>query len=78
MMLDGISTKNTLGHGLGAIQRLSDKFDIYTQKEKGTTILSRLYQHPLPIFNPKSDIEIKGLVVPKTGETESGVMTPIS
>jgi anti-sigma regulatory factor (Ser/Thr protein kinase) len=72
MMQDGVSTKNTLGQGLGAIQRLSDKFDLFTQKGKGTTILSRLYQQPLPFYTPKPTVEIKGLVLAKTGETVSG------
>ncbi|MDB5250106.1 MAG: serine/threonine protein kinase [Segetibacter sp.] len=72
MLQDGTSTKNTLGHGLGAIQRLSDKFDIYSQKDWGTIILSRLYQHPLAHYIPKFTTEVKGLVIPKTGERLCG------
>ena len=72
MMLDGTSTKHTLGHGLGAIQRLSDKFDIYSQKEWGTVILSRIYQTPLAHYIPKFTIDVKGLLVPKKGEELCG------
>jgi anti-sigma regulatory factor (Ser/Thr protein kinase) len=72
MMLDGTSTKNTLGHGLGAIQRLSDKFDIYSQKDWGTIILSRIYQNPLAHYIPRFTTDIKGLLIPKKGEMVCG------
>jgi len=36
IMNDGFSTSNTLGHGLGAIARLSNVFEIYSVKNKGT------------------------------------------
>lgn len=36
VLRDGYSTANTLGHGLGSIKRLSDKFEIYSQKDWGT------------------------------------------
>src|SRR5919205_939377 len=44
MMMDGVSTTNTLGGGLGSIKRLSDKFQIYTLKNWGTIILSRIFK----------------------------------
>lgn len=72
MMLDGTSTKQTLGHGLGAIQRLSHKFDIYSQKDWGTVILSRTFQNPLAHYIPKFTTEIRGLVIPKKGEVLCG------
>ncbi|WP_018616680.1 ATP-binding SpoIIE family protein phosphatase [Segetibacter koreensis] len=72
MMLDGTSTKHTLGHGLGALQRLSDKFDIYSQKDWGTVILSRIFQNPLACYTPKFTTEVKGLLVPKKGEKVCG------
>lgn len=43
MMEDGQSTKNTLGHGLGAIQRLSNSFDLYSLHGWGTILFSRIY-----------------------------------
>src|SRR5262245_21122763 len=50
MMGDGVSTKNTLGHGLGSMKRLSDKFQVYSMKGWGTIILCRLFAAPLPAF----------------------------
>src|SRR5690606_13023588 len=46
MMQDGISTANTMGHGLGSIQRMSDTFDLYSIPEWGTIVLSRVYNNP--------------------------------
>jgi anti-sigma regulatory factor (Ser/Thr protein kinase) len=37
---DGFSTGGTSGQGLGAVKRLSDRFDIYTQPGKGTIVSS--------------------------------------
>lgn len=39
---DGYSTSGTPGTGLGAIRRLSDDFDFYTQPERGTVLLARI------------------------------------
>lgn len=72
MTEDGFSTSNTLGHGLGSIKRLSDNFQIYSQKDWGTVLLSRVYKGELPHFTKKSATEIKSIVVAKPGETESG------
>ena len=46
MMQDGMSTTNTMGHGLGSIKRLSDTFELYSQPGWGTIILSRIYNEP--------------------------------
>ncbi|HET9747104.1 MAG TPA: SpoIIE family protein phosphatase [Chitinophagaceae bacterium] len=43
MMQDGESTKNTLGQGLGAIQRLSNHFDLYSMPGWGTILYSRIH-----------------------------------
>jgi anti-sigma regulatory factor (Ser/Thr protein kinase) len=72
MMQDGVSTKNTLGHGLGAIQRLSDKSEIYTQKDWGTVILSRIYKTEISQFKKREQLEISSLVVSKPGQTICG------
>ncbi len=42
-MADGFSTAGTAGIGLGAISRLSDEFDIYSQENKGTCMVARLF-----------------------------------
>ncbi|GAB3819127.1 ATP-binding protein [Pontibacter rugosus] len=44
MQEDGVSTFGSAGEGLGAIKRQSDVFDLFTQPEIGTIILSRIYK----------------------------------
>jgi hypothetical protein len=39
---DGHSTRGTAGTGLGAARRLSHEFDIYSEPERGTVVLSRV------------------------------------
>lgn len=70
MLIDGISTSNTMGHGLGSIQRLSDTFDIYSLPGWGTILLSRIYIKEKPAKRPS--LLIRPLVVAKPGETLSG------
>lgn len=72
MMQDGASTQSTLGHGLGAIKRLSDLFQVYTQKEWGTLLLVRVYNEEPPYSQKRGEPEIRSLVVPKPGETHCG------
>ncbi len=72
MLADGVSTKNTLGHGLGSIKRLSDVFQVYSQKDWGTIILSRVYAEKRPHYRKPLPIEIRSLVIPKPGEVECG------
>jgi anti-sigma regulatory factor (Ser/Thr protein kinase) len=45
-MLDGQSTAGSLGHGLGAIQRISNHFSIFSQRPKGSVALSRMWSQP--------------------------------
>jgi hypothetical protein len=70
MIQDGISTTNTLGHGLGSIKRLSDDFEIYSQIGWGTIVLSRVYNNPHK--TKPTDIIIRPIVVFKPGEKTSG------
>jgi hypothetical protein len=67
---DGFSTLGTLGNGLGAIQRLSQRFEIYSNVQSGTVILSRLWVSPPPRSASRLEIGVIGL--PITGETVSG------
>lgn len=71
MVADGFSTTNTLGHGLGSIKRLSDHFDIYSQKGWGTIVLSRIYKESVPKKNKKA-ITFNPVIIAKPGETLSG------
>ncbi|HVW03106.1 MAG TPA: ATP-binding SpoIIE family protein phosphatase, partial [Planctomycetaceae bacterium] len=43
---DGHSTAGTAGAGLGAVRRMSDEFDLYSTREKGTALVSRFWQKP--------------------------------
>jgi len=67
---DGYSTGGSPGNGLGAIERLSQHFEIYTRPGQGTAVLAQLWpQSRQPAPEP---LEIGALVVPKPGETECG------
>jgi len=72
MIIDGVSTKNTLGQGLGAIRRLSDNFQIYSQPNWGTVVLSRIFNEPLPIYSKKPAFEMSALLAPKPNEKYCG------
>lgn len=72
---DGFSTAGTPGNGLGAIRRLSDCFDIYSQPSQGTAILVRLWAKSSPPSPPEPRpgiIEIGVVALPKLGEEVSG------
>jgi len=71
MMQDGMSTSNTLGHGLGSMKRLSDTFELYSQIGWGTIVLSRVYNDPEKA-KVKNDLIIRPIVVFKPGEKTSG------
>ncbi len=72
MVTDGVSTKNSLGQGLGAMKRLSDVFQVYSQKDWGTIILIRLFKENLPFLNKLPKDEIRSVVLPKPGEATCG------
>ena len=72
MMEDGESTKNTLGQGLGAIQRLSDHCEIYTQKDWGTLLLTRIFQEEVREYKRPPAVSISSIVIPKSGEQVCG------
>lgn len=67
---DGYSTAGTPGNGLGAIARLSDLFEIYSQSAVGTAILCRLWTAPLPART--HPIQLGAVALPKLGEEVSG------
>ncbi len=72
MMADGVSTKNTLGNGLGAMKRLSDVFQIYSQRDWGTIVLLRIFEKKLPHFRKAPKVEIRSLLIAKPGELKCG------
>jgi anti-sigma regulatory factor (Ser/Thr protein kinase) len=67
---DGHSTTGTLGGGLGALTRLSESFDIFTQPGKGTALRLALWSRTVP--ERAQPIEIGGICIPKQGEQVCG------
>ncbi|WP_121810295.1 ATP-binding protein [Mucilaginibacter kameinonensis] len=71
MMVDGVSTTKTLGHGLGSMKRLSDIFELYSQPGWGTIVLSRVYSDPEKV-KVSDEVIMRSIVVSKPGEKTSG------
>lgn len=74
-MRDGQSTAGSAGTGLGAIQRQSDLFEVYSLPGKGTVIHSRIMfgEEPLKKFEPtQKRIQIGGVNVALSTEEVSG------
>ena len=70
-MQDGYSTSGTAGEGLGAIKRLSDSFDLYSQAGVGTVVVARLFSREIPLWYDKT-FKIAAISVPKSGEKLCG------
>ncbi|WP_205748158.1 ATP-binding SpoIIE family protein phosphatase [Dyadobacter luticola] len=71
MMEDGVSTKGTLGQGLGAVRRLSDQLQIYSVPGWGTILLTRLFDNN-HVQEKTARLGIFPIVIPKPGETYCG------
>jgi anti-sigma regulatory factor (Ser/Thr protein kinase) len=67
---DGVSTSRTAGTGLGAMQRQSDEFDIYTGRELGTIVRMVFWNKDDP--GAQEGYEIGAILIPKSGETACG------
>ena len=67
-MEDGFSTSGSAGTGLGAVNRLSNLFEIFTNAECGCALLSRTGTTASSVRPWK----VGGLCVPKRGEPECG------
>jgi anti-sigma regulatory factor (Ser/Thr protein kinase) len=65
---DGFSTGGSPGTGLGAIGRMSQLFDVYSQPDRGTVVVAQVW----PDRAPPEAMEIGAIVVPKPGEVECG------
>jgi anti-sigma regulatory factor (Ser/Thr protein kinase) len=68
-MRDGYSTGGSAGEGLGAISRMSQQFDIYTQPSRGTALLARWW---LSANGWRPSASIGSVNVPKPGEEVCG------
>jgi anti-sigma regulatory factor (Ser/Thr protein kinase) len=67
---DGFSTGGSPGTGLGAISRLSQVFDVYSQSGQGTVVLAQLWPNaraPRP-----APMECGAIVIPAPNEVECG------
>jgi anti-sigma regulatory factor (Ser/Thr protein kinase) len=67
---DGYSTAGSAGAGLGAVQRLSHAFDVFSRPGNGTAVLSRLLPGRLPAVARKPSWG--GVCLPLKGERECG------
>lgn len=70
-LTDGHSTAGSPGTGLGAIQRLSDDFDIYSTVGRGTVVLARLRKNRAARSGQRA-FDIEGVSVAKPGEEVCG------
>lgn len=48
VLRDGYSTSGTAGNGLGAVRRLSDQFDAYSNEARGSALLSEIWSGGAP------------------------------
>jgi anti-sigma regulatory factor (Ser/Thr protein kinase) len=67
---DGYSTTGSPGTGLGAIARLSSRFDIYSSPEQGTGLVAEFW--PGVAALSLESVEVGGLSVPKPGQDVCG------
>lgn len=72
MSEDGVSTKKTLGQGLGAMRRLSNLFQVYSLENWGTVILIRVFEKDPPFYRKQETVEIRSVIAPKPGEEACG------
>lgn len=70
----GRSTKKGLGEGLGAMQRLADRFEIFAPPGGGTTVGCRLFAEKRNEEDgpPSSDFQLGAVTRPKRGEIGCG------
>jgi len=67
---DGYSSSGSPGTGLGAIERLSQRFEIYSRAGQGTAVLAHLWPESRQPAGQR--LEIGALVTPKPGESQCG------
>lgn len=68
---DGMSTTGTCGTGLGAMQRLSSLFDVYTAPGKGSAFFMCLWAEEMTPA-PEPAIEYGAVCIPMRGEEACG------
>ena len=68
---DGVSRTGSAGTGLGAIGRLADMHDIYSQPDRGTAVLARIWQER-QTAHPAPRVLVGAVSVAMPGETTCG------
>jgi anti-sigma regulatory factor (Ser/Thr protein kinase) len=68
---DGVSRTGSAGTGLGAITRLSDIHDIYSQPQRGTAVLARIWQER-ETPHPAARVLVGAVSVAMPGQTTCG------
>jgi anti-sigma regulatory factor (Ser/Thr protein kinase) len=69
---DGLSTSGTRGVGLGAVQRTSDTFDLWSAPGRGSVLVSRVLTRPPPAQPPGIQVSLGAICVPISGEPVTG------
>jgi len=69
--VDGVSRSGSAGTGLGAIARMADEHEIYSQTGRGTAVLARIWQRRSSAPQ-RTCMEVAGVSVAKPGETTCG------
>ncbi|MBQ5948078.1 ATP-binding SpoIIE family protein phosphatase [Massilia sp. ST3] len=69
-LVDGVSTAGTAGTGLGALRRLSNEFDVFSEHGKGSVFFMRLWRDEPP--PDPCGLEVGALWTPMAGEEECG------
>ena len=71
-LADGHSTSGSMGSGLGAIRRISDRFEIYSVPDLGTVVAAEFWQRKAPRTRFDPLLEIAVVSEPISGEQECG------
>src|SRR5215213_6287761 len=61
---DGYSTAGSPGNGLGAIARSATEWDLHTVRGKGTVMVARLWQKPVPVAKSVSRVGVVQQAMP--------------
>jgi anti-sigma regulatory factor (Ser/Thr protein kinase) len=69
--VDGVSSSGSAGTGLGAIARMADEHEIYSQPGRGTAVLARIW-HSRASAPRRTRMEVAGVCVAKPGESTCG------
>ncbi|HWR54463.1 MAG TPA: anti-sigma regulatory factor, partial [Bryobacteraceae bacterium] len=69
---DGYSTAGSPGTGLGAMQRLATRFEMYSRPGAGTAVLARFERPGYKIAKREPPLRVGGLFVATAGEENCG------